>query len=110
MAAAAFFTIPGLVMLLLFLTTIDGIGSWMNRRFHLPWRKDGQRPISAIGLDEGMALFHSAKRHEMEQRRMSMFLKDDEQEGAAPRSEVDLEAGRAVIRKGHPGYSSDADR
>ncbi|MFJ9469440.1 DUF6191 domain-containing protein [Streptomyces caniferus] len=36
---------------------------------------------------------------QLEQRRVDMALQDDQHDGAPPRTGVDLDAGRAVIRR-----------
>lgn len=92
-------SIPGLVLLLIAFAAIDRMGFAASRRLRLPWRKDEVgRPVSAPGIDEMHAIFYATKRHEMDQRRTSLMLRDEEADGAPPRSEVDLDAGRAVIR------------
>lgn len=65
--------------------------------------------MSAPGIEEMHAIFYATKRHELDQRRTSLILRDDEESGAPPRSKVDLERGTAVIRtsalrrRGRPG-------
>lgn len=55
--------------------------------------------MTAAGLDELQAFYYAAKRHEIDQRQTSLMLRDDENDGAPPRSVVDLDAGRATIRR-----------
>lgn len=98
MAVAAFMTIPGLVILLVLLATVDGFGLLASRYVKISWRKDGHRPISAIGLDEGLALFHATKRHELDERQHVLMMRDEEGDSAPPRTKIDLEGGKAVIR------------
>ncbi|MGH3387796.1 MAG: DUF6191 domain-containing protein [Actinomadura sp.] len=101
MAAVIVFTsIPGLVLLLIAFAAIDRMGLAANRRLRLPWHSDG-RPMAAPGIDELHAIFYATKRHEMDQRRTSLMLRDEETDGAPPRSEVDLNAGSAIIRQHH---------
>jgi hypothetical protein len=93
-------SIPGLVILLVVVAGIDRMGRSANRRFRLPWRRGEEgRPLAASGLDELNAFFTATKRHELDQRRISLVLRDEEGDGAPPRSEVDLDAGTAIIRK-----------
>jgi hypothetical protein len=67
----AIVSIPGLVL-------VDRIGLAANTRFP-PWRKSADgRPLAAAGVDELHALFFSAKRHELDQRRSSLLLRDEE--------------------------------
>lgn len=104
MGTFVFMTIPGLVIALIFFAAIDRMGLWANRRLRLPWRRgeDG-RAISAVSLDEMDALFYATKRYELDQRRSSLMLRDEENDGAPPHSEVDLETGTAIIRRpSHP--------
>jgi hypothetical protein len=98
-----FMTIPGLAVGLVVLAALDRLGLWAHGRSGLPWHRDGRRPASAVGLDELQAAFHSGSRHAIEQRRLELVLRDDEQDGAPPRVRVDLDRGVVVItRTGHP--------
>jgi hypothetical protein len=98
MAVVAFVTVPGLAVLLVLLVIFDGLGLLANRYFRVPWRRAGNRPISAIGLDEGLALFHATKRYELDERQHSLMMRDEEGDSAPPRTEIDLDGGSAVIR------------
>ena len=99
LALMSIVSIPGLALLLVGLATIDRIGLAANRRFRLPWRKpeDG-RPLAAAGVDELNALYLAGKRHELDQRQTTLMMRDEEGDGAPPRTRVDLEAGTAVVR------------
>lgn len=100
MALIGFMTIPGLVLGLVAFAALDRAGLWAHRRFRLPWRRDEVgRPISAIAVGELDAFFHGTHRHQQEQRRSSLMLRDEENDGAPPRSRVDLDAGTAVVRR-----------
>ncbi|TDD73996.1 DUF6191 domain-containing protein [Actinomadura rubrisoli] len=100
MATVAFLTIPGLVIGLVLLAAVDRLGLWANARFRLPWRRDETgRPLSAIGLEQVDELFHASKRYELDQRRTSLMLRDEERDGAPPAARVDLDAGTAVLRR-----------
>jgi Family of unknown function (DUF6191) len=95
-----FMTIPGLVILLVVAVAIDRMGLWSNRRLRLPWRTELEgRALSAPGLDEMHAIFYAAKRHEIDQRRTSLMLRDEENSAAPPRTGIDLDGGMAVIRR-----------
>jgi hypothetical protein len=92
-------SIPGLVVLLVVVAGIDRMGQSANRRLRLPWRKEEtRRPLAASGIEEMHAIFYAAKRHELDQRRTSLMLRDEEADGASPRNTVDLDHGIAVIR------------
>lgn len=100
MAVAAFVSIPGLVLGLLAFAFLDRMGLWANRRFRLPWRRDEVgRPVSAVALDELNVFFQATKRHEIDERRHSLIMRQDETDGAPPQSEVNLDKGTAVIRR-----------
>jgi Family of unknown function (DUF6191) len=93
-------SIPGLVLLLVLLASIDRLGVAAGRRLRLPWRRAEEgRPLAAPGIDELNALFYATKRYELDERRTSLMLRDEEGDGAPPYSVVDLDAGTAVIRK-----------
>jgi hypothetical protein len=99
LALMGIFSIPGLVLLLVGLATVDRLGLAANRRFRLPWRRpeDG-RSLAAVGVDELNALYIGGKRHELDQRQTTLMMRDEEGDGAPPRTRVDLETGTAVVR------------
>lgn len=100
MALIVFLTIPGVVIALVGFTVLDRAGLWAHRRFRLPWRRDEVgRPVSAVAVGELDAFFHGTHRHLQEQRRTSLMLRDEENDGAPPRGRVDLDAGTAVVRR-----------
>ncbi|MCD0451707.1 DUF6191 domain-containing protein [Actinocorallia sp. API 0066] len=102
MAVVLFLTVPGLVLLLVVLAAVDRLGLAAHRRLRLPWRTEEQgRAVSAAGIDELQALFHATKRYELDQRRTSLMLRDEEGDGAPPRTRIDLDGGTAVIRPDH---------
>src|SRR5207248_609723 len=93
-------SVPGLVILLVVVAGIDRAGRSANRRLRLPWRtEESGRPLAASGIEEMHAILYAAKRHELDQRRTSLMLRDEEADGAPPHSTVDLDRGTAVIRK-----------
>ncbi|WUH99285.1 DUF6191 domain-containing protein [Spirillospora sp. NBC_00431] len=100
MALIAFMTIPGLVIALFAFAVLDRAGLWAHRRFRLPWRRDETgRPVSAIAVGELDAFFHGTQRHQQDQRRSSLMMRDEESDGAPPRTRIDLDAGTAVVRR-----------
>ncbi|KAB2373216.1 DUF6191 domain-containing protein [Actinomadura montaniterrae] len=100
MALVVFLTIPGLVIGLVGFAVLDRAGLWAHRRFRLPWRRDEVgRPVSAVAVGELDAFFQGTHRHAQEQRRSSLMLRDEEDDGAPPRGRVDLDAGTAVVRR-----------
>lgn len=97
-------SVPGVVILLVVLAGIDSMGKAANRRLRLPWRKDAAgRPLASPGLEELHALYYATKRRELDERRTSLMLRDEEGDGAPPRCQVDLDAGTAVIRRDPDG-------
>jgi hypothetical protein len=96
-------SMPGLVILLVVVAGIDRIGQSANRHLRLPWRKEESGlPLAASGIEEMHAIFYAAKRHELDQRRTSLMLRDEEADGAPPRSTVDLDRGTAAARHRPP--------
>ncbi|MFC0037104.1 DUF6191 domain-containing protein [Actinomadura rayongensis] len=98
-AVLIFLTIPGLAIGLIVLAVFDRVGFSLHRRGRARWRHDGSgRPVSAVGL-EGLEVFYtSAKRHELDERRTALVLRDEEGVGDEARR-VDLDAGRVTIRR-----------
>ncbi|MET9230928.1 DUF6191 domain-containing protein [Lentzea sp. NPDC003310] len=54
-------------------------------------------PIASAGIGELGATFEAGKRDELEYRKEERQLRDDENDGAPPRSLVDLDGGTAVL-------------
>ncbi|MFF7458800.1 DUF6191 domain-containing protein [Kitasatospora sp. NPDC008115] len=61
---------------------------------------DGGRGAGAAATEELHALLYPGKRAQLEQRRVELVLREDENGGAPGRTGIDLTGGRAVIR-GH---------
>jgi hypothetical protein len=99
-ALLAVISIPGLVVLLVVFAAVDRMGLAVGRRLRLPWRtEESGRPMAAAGVDELQAIFYATKRHELDERRTSLMLRDEAGDGAPPRGAIDLDAGTAVIRR-----------
>ncbi|MGW7315222.1 DUF6191 domain-containing protein [Streptomyces sp. NPDC054865] len=79
MAFVVFMTLPGLAIVLTAMAFLDLALVRAGRAGLLPWRPPG-------------------KQNELEERRSALVMRDDEEDGAPPRSRVDLDGGRAVIR------------
>lgn len=91
-------TLPGLVILLTVVAFIDQLMLRAGRAGILPWRGSGrQGQISATGFEQLHASLSPGKHSELEQRRITLLLRDEEGDGAPPRSTVDLDQGTAVI-------------
>jgi hypothetical protein len=92
-------SIPGLVCLLTLLAFLDQLALWARRARWIPWRGTGREgQISATGFEQLHATFSDGKRHELRERQTTLILRDEQGEGAPPRSRVDLDAALAVIR------------
>lgn len=100
MEFAVFMTLPGLVVLLTALTFADQLLLRAGRAGLLPWRNSArQGQISATGFEQLHASLSPGKQHELKERRSSLVLRDDEEDGAPPhRTTVDLEGRTAVVR------------
>ena len=109
MAFVFFMTLPGLTVGLVALAALDRLGLWIHGRSGLPWHRDGRRPATAAGLDELQAAFHSGSRHVVERRNIELVLRDEEQDGAPPRTRIDLGTGLIVITRAAAPRSADAE-
>ncbi|PJN22947.1 DUF6191 domain-containing protein [Kitasatospora sp. CB02891] len=61
-------------------------------------RTETGRGVGAQAGEELHALLYAGKRVQLEQRRIELVLRDDEHDGAPPRTGIDLAAGTAGIR------------
>ena len=61
-------------------------------------RNRGGTPMATAGIGELGATFEAGKREELEFRKEERQLRDEEGDGAPPRSHVDLDGGRAVLK------------
>lgn len=89
-------TLPGLVVLLVAVAFLDQALLRLRGRGVVPWRRDAQ--VAATGFDLLHAALSPGKQDELEQRRTEELLRDVEEDGAPPRSRVDLDAGVAYLR------------
>ncbi|MFB6889104.1 DUF6191 domain-containing protein [Kitasatospora sp. NPDC056327] len=91
-------TIPGLVCLLVALAFVDQLALRARRSRLVPWRGTGREgQISATGFEQLHAQFSAGKQNELDERRSSLMLRDEEDDGAPPRTRVDLAASVAVV-------------
>ncbi|WP_405828578.1 DUF6191 domain-containing protein [Streptomyces sp. NBC_00105] len=103
MGFVVFMTLPGLALLLTAMAFLDLA---LERAGLLPWRWNGrQGQISATGFEQLHASFSPGKQNELKERQSALVLRDDEEDGAPPRSRVDLDGGLAVIRLPATGSS-----
>ena len=94
MGLAFALTIPGLVVVLVVLGAVD----------RLVRRRKGAA-LAATAWAELDAGLQPGKRLEMEERRAEASRRDDVEDGAPPRSTVDLDGGIAIVRPASPGQS-----
>ncbi|MFE1442624.1 DUF6191 domain-containing protein [Streptomyces sp. NPDC058739] len=104
MGFAVFMTLPGLVILLTALALVDQALLHAGRAGLLPWRNNARAgQVSATGFEQLHATLSAGKEHELRERRSSLVLRDDEEDGAPPhRTTVDLDGGTAVVRMPRP--------
>ncbi len=96
-------SLPGLVVLLVVLASLERFGLWASNRSWLPWRRKREgMPVSSAGFEELDAFFGSGKRHELDERNHSLVMREDEDDGAPPLMKVDLDRGRIVINPPEP--------
>lgn len=87
-------SLPALVLLL---AVVGAVELALGRRSRLRSRPARKAPVAAIGFDAlGIALAPS-RRHKLEHDAFQDVRRDDEGDGAPPRSRVDLDARRARI-------------
>ncbi|MGP3975817.1 DUF6191 domain-containing protein [Streptomyces sp. 8N114] len=71
---------------------------WLPGRFRDP--DIGARGPGATAVEELHALIYPSKRVQLEQRRIELVLREDEQDGAPRKTGIDLDAGRARFTHG----------
>ena len=96
MGFAVALTLPGLVLVLLAIAAIDQLLLRVRGRGLMSWRKDAQ--VSSTGFELLHATLSPGKSDELAQRRTEEVIRDDEEDGAQPRSWVDFATGVAHVR------------
>ncbi|MER7756707.1 DUF6191 domain-containing protein [Kitasatospora sp. NPDC097643] len=71
---------------------------WLASRLRLS-HESGERGTGATTTEELHALLYPSKRIQLEQRRIELVLRDDENDGAPRKTGIDLTAGTATIRR-----------
>jgi hypothetical protein len=89
-------TLPGLVLLLLAVAGVDQLLLRVRGRGIVPWRRDSQ--VSATGFELLHASLSPGKADELVQRQHEELVRDEAEDGAPPRSTVELDAGVARLR------------
>ncbi|MFG2652559.1 DUF6191 domain-containing protein [Streptomyces sp. NPDC048436] len=89
---------PAFASLLALFALVESAWRWFTGLGLIPWlrRRTGQS-LSNIAFDEFTAVVNGNKTVELEQRRVELLRRDDESDGAPPRSSIDLIKGTAVI-------------
>ncbi|MFJ7589077.1 DUF6191 domain-containing protein [Streptomyces sp. NPDC097617] len=99
MGFVIFMTLPGLALMLTAVAFLDLALLRAGRAGLLPWRWNGrQGQVSATGFEQLHASFSPGKQNELKERQSALVMRDDEEDGAPPRTRVDLDGGLAVIR------------
>jgi hypothetical protein len=89
---------PAFVCLLVLFALVESAWRWFTGLGLMPWlRRRTGRSLSNTVFDEFTAVVNGSKTVELEQRRVELLRRDDESDGAPPRSSVDLTNGTAFI-------------
>ncbi|MFE0173614.1 DUF6191 domain-containing protein [Streptomyces sp. NPDC059002] len=89
---------PAFVCQLVLFALVESVWRWFTGLGLIPWlRRRTGRSLSSTAFDEFTAVVNGNKTAEMEQRRVELLRRDDEGDGAPPRSSVDLTQGTAFI-------------
>jgi hypothetical protein len=84
-------TLPGLVIALV-------LGAMILRISRTMGRGSREGVTTSAGFDVLSELLNPADRHRLEEERREALRRDDAEDGAPPRSRVDLESGTAHLR------------
>ncbi|MEU7579841.1 DUF6191 domain-containing protein [Streptomyces sp. NPDC041068] len=89
---------PAFACLLALFALVESAWRWFTGLGMIPWlRRRTGRSSSNIAFDEFTAVVNGNKTAELEQRRVELLQRDDETDGAPPRSSIDLAEGTAFI-------------
>ncbi|WP_223770883.1 DUF6191 domain-containing protein [Streptomyces huiliensis] len=89
---------PAFVCLIALFALLESGWRWVTGLGLFPWlRRRSGRSLSNIAFDEITTVMNGNKTVELEQRRVELLERDDESDGAPPRSSVDLAKGTAFI-------------
>ena len=93
-------TLPGLVVLLLAAAVIEHVLGARAPRVPDPDRLHPKRrgAVTGVGLDVLNVALNPAAKHAVDQREHERVWRDEDEEGAPPRSRVDLDRGQAHLR------------
>ncbi|TQK50040.1 hypothetical protein FBY35_0335 [Streptomyces sp. SLBN-118] len=89
---------PAFACLLALFALVESAWRWFAGLGLIPWlRRRTGRSLSNTAFDEFTAVVNGNKSVELEQRRVELLRRDDESDGAPPRSSIDLTKGTAFI-------------
>jgi hypothetical protein len=88
-------TLPGLVVLLVVLASLEHAWSRLGRRSRLHGRE--RHALSAGGLDVFSAALVPGRAVDLEQQRVRDVRRDDVEDGASPYGRIDLASGVAYL-------------
>jgi len=88
-------TLPGLVVLLVVLASVEHAWSRAGRRSRLHRRQ--RHALSAGGMDVFSAALFPGKAVDLEQQRVRELRRDDVEDGAPPYARIDLDSGVAYL-------------
>ncbi|MGY1804978.1 DUF6191 domain-containing protein [Blastococcus sp. SYSU D00922] len=97
MGAGALFalTLPGLVVLLVVLASVEHAWSRLGRRSRLHGRR--RHALSAGGMDVFSSALLPGRAVDLEERRVRELRRDDVEDGAPPYGRIDLDSGVAYL-------------
>ena len=88
-------TLPGLVVLLVVVATVEHVWSRFGRRS--PVYRRERHALSAGGMDVFSAALFPGKAVDLEQQRVREMTRDDVADGAPPYGRIDLDSGVAYL-------------
>ncbi|GAA3933204.1 hypothetical protein GCM10022244_47200 [Streptomyces gulbargensis] len=98
MTALFMSSFPAFAAALALCALVESAWRWFTGLGLFPWlRRRTGRSLSSIAFDEFTMVVNGNKAVELRQRRVELLRRDDESDGAPPRSTVDLDRGTAFI-------------
>ncbi|MGW7194615.1 DUF6191 domain-containing protein [Streptomyces chryseus] len=89
---------PAFVCLMVLFALMESSWQWFTGLGLVPWlRRHAGQSLSNVVFDEFTAVVNGNKTVELKQRQVELLRRDDESDGAPPRSYVDLAEGTAFI-------------
>ena len=89
---------PGLAAAIVVLVALERFGLWFSGRSWVPWRrKHAGMPISATVLDVFGTVTDPGRGIDRQEQHAKMLQREDDEEGAPPRTKVDLDNGRVWL-------------